>query len=188
MAGVWCQLGRAGKLGHSCALALLKSHTSGVGSENTIMLTATNMIQAEEYLLLISASSSLAGHWVWSSSWWQLQDFFSWHKWNIYDVGHSGEWMGLSLCCWEGHFLMWWFAWILVAFARYHPGIRVSVNQHRLLTAISVSQSSCTVPGQCSDIIYSQKTVRKRGWYVTNGMSFSTAIVYSLGLLLYLLL
>lgn len=57
-----------------------------------------------------------------------------------------------------------------------------------LADTISVSQSSCTVPGQCSDIIYSQKTVRKRGWYVTNGMSFSTAIVYSLGLLLYLLL
>lgn len=60
--GVWCQLGKAAKLGHSSALALLKFHTSGLGSENTIMLTATNMIQDDEYPLLISASSSLAGH------------------------------------------------------------------------------------------------------------------------------
>lgn len=62
MAEVCCQLGRAGKLGHSFALALLKFNTSGLGSENTIILTATNMIQAKEYPLLISASSSLAGH------------------------------------------------------------------------------------------------------------------------------
>lgn len=62
IAEVCCQLGKAGELGHSFALALLKFHPSGLGSENTIMLTATNMMQAKEYPLLISASRSLAGH------------------------------------------------------------------------------------------------------------------------------